>query len=185
MEDGRKAVWSIPYISVAFFPSLKQNFIAYHSSKVSDCIFEVHQLWQSGFSRVYSNCCCSCSFERKIIKVGQSSHKMYSNNVLNIPESMTILNAHTKNVWKLIVFTSYLSFHFISVLPSGQPERQSPLFSRFSLFIYLFFWLSLILVVWTRIGDPFVSQNPRGICASHSPGRFLDCAYTIYLYSQI
>ena len=28
MQDGQKAVWSIPYISVAFFPSLKQNFIA-------------------------------------------------------------------------------------------------------------------------------------------------------------
>ena len=69
-----------PYVSVAFFPSLKQNFIAYRSSKVSDCIFEIHQLWQSGFSRVYSNCCCSCSFEAEIIKIGQSSHKMYSNN---------------------------------------------------------------------------------------------------------
>ena len=46
-----------------FFPSLKQNFIAYRSSKVSDCIFEIHQLWQSGFSRVYSNCCCSSSFK--------------------------------------------------------------------------------------------------------------------------
>ena len=57
-KPGRKAVWSIPYSSVAFFPSLKQNFIAYRSSKVSwhpDCIFEIHQLWQSGFSRVYSN----------------------------------------------------------------------------------------------------------------------------------
>ena len=39
MQDGRKAVWSIPYISVAFFPSLKHNFIAYRSSKESDCIF--------------------------------------------------------------------------------------------------------------------------------------------------
>ena len=48
-----KAVWSIPYVSVAsFFPSLKQNFIAYRSSKVSsrpDCIFEIHRLWQTGF----------------------------------------------------------------------------------------------------------------------------------------
>ena len=66
MQDGPKAVWSIPYVSVAsFFPSLKQNFIVYRSSKVSDCIFEIHQLWQSGFSRVYSNCCCSCSFNLK------------------------------------------------------------------------------------------------------------------------
>ena len=48
MQDGRKAAWSIPYVSVAFFPYLKQNFIAYRSSKVStrpDCIFEIHQLW--------------------------------------------------------------------------------------------------------------------------------------------
>ena len=63
------------------FPSLKQNFIASRSSKVSsrpDCIFEIHQLWQSGFSRVYSNCCCSCSFEPEILKIGQSSHRMYS-----------------------------------------------------------------------------------------------------------
>ena len=86
MQDGRKAVWSIPYISVAFFPSLEQNFIAYRFSKVSwrpDCIFEIHQLWQSGFSRVYSNCCCSCWFEPEIIKIGPSSYKMYSNNIVN------------------------------------------------------------------------------------------------------
>ena len=47
MQDAPKAVWSISY--VAFFPSLKQNFIAYRSSKVSsrpDCIFEIHKLWQ-------------------------------------------------------------------------------------------------------------------------------------------
>ena len=46
MHDALKAVWSIPYVSVAFFPSLKQNFIAYLSSKVSsrpDSIFEIHQ----------------------------------------------------------------------------------------------------------------------------------------------
>ena len=43
MQDGRKAVWSIPYVSVAFFPSLKQNFVVYPSSKVSsrpDCILK-------------------------------------------------------------------------------------------------------------------------------------------------
>ena len=39
-----KECWPLPYISVAFPPSLKQNFIAYRSSKVSDCIFEIHQL---------------------------------------------------------------------------------------------------------------------------------------------
>ena len=85
MQDGRKAVWS-----VLFFPNLKQNFIAYRSSKVSsrpDCIFEIHQLWQSGFSRVYSNCCCSFLIEAEIIKMGQSSHKMYSNNIVHFQVS--------------------------------------------------------------------------------------------------
>ena len=43
MQDGPKVVWNIPYVSVALFPSLKQNFIAYHSSNVSDCIFELYQ----------------------------------------------------------------------------------------------------------------------------------------------
>ena len=98
------------------FPSLKHNFIAYCSSKVSsrsDCIFEIHQLWQSAFSRVYSNCCCSCSFEPEIIKIGLSSYKMYNNNILNFQESTTILNAHAKKVWKFIIFTSYLYFSSI------------------------------------------------------------------------
>ena len=112
MQDGPKAVWSIPYVSVASFsPSLKQNFIANRSSKVSsspDCIFEIHRLWQSGFSRVYSNSCCSCSLGPKIIKIGQSSHKMYSNNIVNFQESTTILNACTKKVWNLIEYTVYL-----------------------------------------------------------------------------
>ena len=33
MQDAPKAVWNIPYVSVAFFPSLKHNFIAYHLVK--------------------------------------------------------------------------------------------------------------------------------------------------------
>ena len=75
------------------FPRLKRNFITYRSSKMSsrsNWIFEIHQLWQSGFSRVYSDCCCSCSFEPEIIKIGLSSHKMYSNKTLNFQESTTI-----------------------------------------------------------------------------------------------
>ena len=34
MQDAPKAVWSIPYVSVAFIPSLKHNFNAYRSSHV-------------------------------------------------------------------------------------------------------------------------------------------------------
>ena len=90
MQDGQKAVWSIPYVSVEFFPTLNHNFIAYRSSKVPDCIFEIHQQWQLGFSKVYSNCCSSCSFEPENIKIGQSSHKMYSNNIVNFQVSTKI-----------------------------------------------------------------------------------------------
>ena len=93
------------------FPCLKQNFIAYRSSKVSsrpEWILEIHQLWQSGFSRVYFNCFYNCWFEPEIIKIGQSSHKIYNTNMLNFQESTIILNTHTKKDWKLSVCTSYM-----------------------------------------------------------------------------
>ena len=51
---------------------------------------------------MYSNSCCSCSFEAEIINIGQSSHKMYSNNILNFEESTTILNAGTKKSGNLL-----------------------------------------------------------------------------------
>ena len=113
-----------------FFPSLKQNFIAYRSSKVSsrlDCIFEIRQLWQSGFSRVYSNSCCSCSFEPEIKKIGQSSHKIYSNNILNFQVSTTILNACTKKSGNLLNaphISSSSSYHAGS---TDIPDPLSPL----------------------------------------------------------
>ena len=75
MQDAPNAIWSIPYVSLVFFPSLKQNCIAIRSFIVSDCIFEIHELWQSGFSRVNSNSFSRCSFEPEIIKIGQSSQK--------------------------------------------------------------------------------------------------------------
>ena len=105
MQDSPKAVWSILYLSVAFFPSLKHNFIAYHSSKVSscpDCIFEIHQVRQSGFSRVYSNCCWSCWCEAEIIKIGQWSYKMNSNNIefLRVYDSFKCLYKKSGNLLK-------------------------------------------------------------------------------------
>ena len=83
------------------FPSLKHNLFAYRSSEVSlrpNCIFEIRQLWQSGFSRVYSTCSGSCSFESETIKIGQSSHKIYSNNLLNLQESTTIKCLYQKSL---------------------------------------------------------------------------------------
>ena len=132
MQDGAKAVWSIPYVSVAFFPSLKQNFIAYRSSKVSsrtDCIFEIHLLWQSGFSKVYSNCSCSCSFELEILKIGQSSQKMYSQ------ESTTILNARCYDPPppESLVFDFFFSIphpHILFLLGEGEDGESWSVPSR-------------------------------------------------------
>ena len=93
---ARRSKYSLKH-SIRFcgiFSKLKTEF--YRSSKEWYCIFEIHQLWQPGFSRVYSNCFCSCSFEPEIIKICPSSPTMYSNNILNFQVSTTILNAHTK-----------------------------------------------------------------------------------------
>ena len=105
MLDSCKMLQKHSIFFSSTFASLKHNFIAYRSSKVSlcpDCIFEIHQLWQSSFSRMYSNSCCSCSFEPEIIIIGQSSHKKYSNNIENFQESTTILNACTKKPGNLL-----------------------------------------------------------------------------------
>ena len=48
---------------------------------------------------MYSNCCCSCLFEPEIIKIGQSSYKMYSNNIVNFQESTTIFKCLYKKVF--------------------------------------------------------------------------------------
>ena len=130
-STGNSISWSLGNSSrsslhrMAFFPSLKQNFIAYCSSKVSDRIFEIHQLWQSGFSRVYSNSCCWCSFELEIIKIGQSSYKIYSNNILKFQESKPILNAHTKNGWKPIECMCIYIYIYIYYVIEG--DQKFPL----------------------------------------------------------
>ena len=51
---------------------------------------------------MYSNSCCSFSFEIEIIKIDQSSHKMYSNKILNFQESTTMLNGRTKKSGNLL-----------------------------------------------------------------------------------
>ena len=160
MQDGRKAVWSIPYVSVASFPSLKQNFIAYCFSKVSscpDCILEIHQR-QSGFIRVYSNCCCICWFEGEILKIGQSSHKMYNNNILKFQEFMAILNACTKKVWKLIEGTMYVCLY--------RWVRQ----------ITIWFWFCVIKNISVQ------EITLKNLLIRYKPWRFGECGVPLHYY---
>ena len=77
-----------------------------------------------------------------------------------------------------ISISLFVSFNF--TLWSAETEkcaiRQVLLFILFT---------TTRMVVWPRLGDSFVSQNPRKLCAFHSYGRILRCAYTVCLNGQI
>ena len=103
-----------------FFSSLKQNFIAYRSSKVSSQIALL--TFTSCDNQALVGCipiaAVACSFEPEIIKIGQSSHTMYSNNIVNAQESTPILNACTKkkscnllNAPRIIIIIFLVSFY--------------------------------------------------------------------------
>ena len=72
---------------------------------------------------MYSNSCCSCLFEPEIIKIGQSSHKMYNNNILNFQESMTILNACTKQSGNLLNAPHMLVYHFMKNIHCNHEKK--------------------------------------------------------------
>ena len=157
MQDGRKAVWSSPYVSMTSFLSLKQNFITYGSSKVSShphCIFEIHQLWQSGFNKLYSNCCCSCSFEAEIIKINQSSRKMYSNKYTEFSRVYNNSKFLNKKVWKLFECTTYTYIHIYITCIFIYIHRYS------WIYIYIYIYVSIITVygghylTWLVCGRP-------------------------------
>ena len=76
------------------------------------------------------------------------------------------------------IFPSFHFFQFYSVV--SQDINVHNVAS--SLFLLL---LLYGLVVWLRLGDPFVCQNPRRICLSHFPGEILGCANTFCSYGQI
>ena len=117
----------------------------------------------------------------------------------SLPVSLTIFlslfQVHQKQFWllssscfivffknlfcKVLVFISIFAFFwFYSVVCRDYKVPYSASF--------LFFcWLSLGLVVWPRLGDLFVSRNPRELCAFHSWGRIPSFAYTTCSYGQI
>ena len=75
----------------------------------------------------------------------------------------------------------YISSHFLLFSLCSLLGWQSSLFGRFT----FFWWRSLRLVIWLSLGDPFVSQNPSEISASHSPGGIPSHANTTRSYGQI
>ena len=91
---------------------------------------------------MYSNSCCSCSFEPDIIKIGLSSHKMYSNKIPNFKVCTPVLNACIKKsgnllkapriyVMPLARISLTLSRHFsLSFIASGRYSGLHPVSSH-------------------------------------------------------
>ena len=64
---------------------------------------------------------------------------------------------------------------FLPCSPAMSPIQQVP------------FWggcFSLCLVVWPRLCNSFLSQNPIYICVPHSPGWILFCIYHLFSWSN-
>ena len=139
--------------SVAFFPSLKQNCIAYRSSSRHDCLFEFPQVWQSGLSRVHSNSCCSCWFEPEILIISQSYHKMYSNNILNFQESATNLNPVQKSLETYWIHHvrrfSFFFFQFFSGFSQDSKVHNSAIYIYICIYIYIYIY---IYITWYSQG---------------------------------
>ena len=68
---------------------------------------------------------------------------------------------------------TYLTFCFLSAV-------------FFFSFFFFFCWLSLGQVVWLILGDPFVSQNLREFCASHSSKLILGLSmFPLFVWSNL
>ena len=74
---------------------------------------------------MYSNCCCSCLFEAENIKIGQSFHKIYCNNIVNFQESTTTLNARTKKSRNLSYAAHIYIYMDVCLVSGHQSQRYS------------------------------------------------------------
>ena len=86
-----------------------------------------------------------------------------------------------------ILFSSLARSWYLSLLSSSfNFTLWSANTAKSTIWQVLFFcWLQLGLVIWARLGDLFVSQNPREAYPYHSPGQILCCAFTVCSHGQI
>ena len=80
--------------------------------------------------------------------------------------------------------SKYLSLFSFSLIFTLWSTRKSPLFSRFSFCCCYRCSLSRDLVFWPGLGDLFVSQNPRELCASFSKTNSKLCIYHLFVWSN-
>ena len=100
--------------------------------------------------------------------------------LLTVPKASFTTGINVTFIFLNLFFNSLARSKYLSFFSLFQNGQQSPQFCKVSLFC----WLSLGMFVWPRLGDTFVSQNPRAACVSHSPGQMLGCAFTICLNGQ-
>ena len=89
------------------------------------------------------------------------------------------------NFFSSLARSRYLTHFWLSFSSTLWSVGKAKSTFRQVLFFFFLFWLLQGLVVWSRLGDRFVFQNPREVCVSHSSGRILGCVYTICSYGQI
>ena len=84
------------------------------------------------------------------------------------------------------MFTSFIQFsNKVLALIALFNRKGKVHYSAGFLFCLFLLTLSLGLVVWPRLGDPFESQNPKEFCPSHFLRQVLRCAHTICSYGKI
>ena len=120
---------------------------------------------------MYSNCCSSCSFEREIIKIDQSSHKMYINNVLNFQESTTTLNACTKksrNLLKAPHLWHILSHFFLRKKQRYLVIKMITLYVRLPILFVMFhiYRFPILLVTVNRVPTNVSCKGRALVCTS-------------------
>ena len=108
----------------------------------------------------------------------------FTNPLVTVPRAPITIGIIVTFPSKVKVFILLFTFFQFYSMVSRNCKVHSFASSLF-LFFFLYFLLLWGLIVRPRFGDLFVSQNPRGVCASHSPGQMLGSAYTICSYCQV
>ena len=117
------------------------------------------------------------------------SSNICTNPLVTVPSAPIIIGITVTFIFHSFFFSSLARFLFlISLFTFFQFYTMTRRDGKVLFFFFFFFlpcWLSLCLVVWPRLGDRFVSQNPKEVCASHSPGLILGFTYTSCSYGHI
>ena len=111
-----------------------------------------------------------------------SPQDFFTKPLATVPRSLTTIGINVTFIFQSfcqfpckvkVLILLFVFFQFYSVVSRDIKVHN---LASFLLFFFFFFFDK---VLRSRLGDPFVSQNPRGVCASHSLGQMLGCAYTI------